>query len=94
MDLLRTPDDCFLGLPGFDHEPRYADLPDGDGGTLRMAYVESGPADGPVALLLHGEPTWSASAAPTSRPGRRTTPTPGTSSGCAPWPSTSSTSAT
>jgi len=59
MDLLRTPDDRFLGLPGFDHEPRYAELPDGDGGTLRMAYVESGPADGPVALLLHGEPSWS-----------------------------------
>jgi haloalkane dehalogenase len=24
-----------------------------------MAYVETGPADGPVALLLHGEPSWS-----------------------------------
>ena len=24
-----------------------------------MAYVVAGPADGPVALLLHGEPTWS-----------------------------------
>jgi haloalkane dehalogenase len=24
-----------------------------------MAYVEDGPADGPVALLLHGEPSWS-----------------------------------
>jgi haloalkane dehalogenase len=24
-----------------------------------VAYVEDGPADGPVVLLLHGEPTWS-----------------------------------
>ena len=59
MDVLRTPDDRFAHLPDFDHQPRYADVPDGDGGTLRMAYVETGPADGPVALLLHGEPSWS-----------------------------------
>ncbi len=26
---------------------------------MRMAYVEDGPADGPVVLCLHGEPTWS-----------------------------------
>ncbi len=27
--------------------------------SLRMAYVEDGPADGPLVLLLHGEPAWS-----------------------------------
>jgi haloalkane dehalogenase len=59
MDVLRTPESRFDRLPDFDHEPRYAEVPDGDGGTLRMAYVESGPADGPVVLLLHGEPSWS-----------------------------------
>ena len=59
MHVLRTPDEHFAELPGFDHEPRYAEVPDGDGGELRMSWVEAGPDDGPVALLLHGEPSWS-----------------------------------
>jgi haloalkane dehalogenase len=59
MRMLRTPDERFADLPDFSHEPRYAEIPDQDGGTLRMAYVEAGPADGPVVLCLHGEPSWS-----------------------------------
>ncbi len=59
MDIVRTPDQRFEGIVGFDHEPRYAEIPDGDGGSLRIAYVDVGPTDGPVVLLLHGEPTWS-----------------------------------
>src|SRR5664279_4779267 len=59
MDVLRTTEDRFARLPGFDHVPRYAQVPDGTGGELRMAYVEAGPADGSVVLLLHGGPTWS-----------------------------------
>ena len=60
MRTLRTPDDRFADLPGFPHPPHHALVPDPDGGAaLRMAWVEDGPADGPVVLLLHGEPSWS-----------------------------------
>jgi haloalkane dehalogenase len=60
MDLLRTPDERFADLPDFGYEPHYADVPTGDGsGTLRMAWVEDGPADADPVLLLHGEPSWS-----------------------------------
>jgi len=59
MDTLRTPDDRFTDLPGYPFAPHYADIPDGDGGTLRVHHVDEGDADAPVVLLLHGEPSWS-----------------------------------
>ena len=54
MKVLRTPEDRFADLPDFGYPPRYAEV---DG--LRLAYVETGPADGEPVLLLHGEPSWS-----------------------------------
>jgi haloalkane dehalogenase len=51
-DVLRTPDERFEGLPDYPFAPRYAEV-----GGLRMHYVDEG--DGPVVLMLHGEPTWS-----------------------------------
>lgn len=61
MEILRTPDERFSNLPDFDLEPRYADVPDQEGGTLRMSWVEVGASvsGAPTVLLLHGEPTWS-----------------------------------
>ena len=60
MDVLRTPDERFRNLPDFAYEPRYVDVDAGEEGTrVRMAYVDEGPRDGRVVLLLHGEPTWS-----------------------------------
>jgi haloalkane dehalogenase len=58
METLRTDEDRFLIVPDFAYPPQYAEVADGEGGTLRMSWVEAGPPDGPVALLLHGEPTW------------------------------------
>jgi haloalkane dehalogenase len=57
--VLRTPDSCFAGLPDYDFAPHYRDIPDARFGTLRMHYVDEGPRDAPVVLMLHGEPTWS-----------------------------------
>lgn len=59
MQTLRTPDDRFADLPGYPFEPHYAEIPDGDGGTLRVHYVDEGPADAAPVLLMHGEPSWS-----------------------------------
>jgi haloalkane dehalogenase len=60
VKILRTPDERFADLPDFPWEPAYVDVDSGDGtGPLRVAYVSAGPADGPVVLCLHGEPTWS-----------------------------------
>jgi haloalkane dehalogenase len=59
MEVLRTPDQCFEGLPDFGFTPHYADIPDQDGGELRVHYLDEGPGDGQTVLLLHGEPSWS-----------------------------------
>lgn len=59
MQTLRTPDDRFADLPDFDYEPHYVEVSDQDGGSLRMAWVETGPVDGQPVLCLHGEPSWS-----------------------------------
>jgi haloalkane dehalogenase len=58
MEALRTPDDRFTNLPGFPFAPHYTEVPDSEGGTLRVHYLDEGDADAPVVLLLHGEPSW------------------------------------
>jgi pimeloyl-ACP methyl ester carboxylesterase len=55
MNVLRTPDERFAGLPGWSCAPHYAQL---DG--LRMHFVDEGPRDAAVIVLcLHGQPSWS-----------------------------------
>ena len=59
MKSLRTPEARFENLPGYPFEPVYTEVPDGDGGTLRIHHVDEGPRDGPAVLCMHGQLTWS-----------------------------------
>ena len=58
MRALRTPDDRFENLPGWTFAPKYTEVPDGDGGSLRVHHVDEGPADANPILCMHGEPSW------------------------------------
>ena len=53
MNVLRTPDERFANLPGYQFEPRYAEID-----SLRVHYIDEGPSDAGPVLLLHGEPSW------------------------------------
>jgi haloalkane dehalogenase len=53
MEALRTPDSFFENLDNYPFAPNYVELKNG----LRMHYVDEG--QGPLVLLLHGEPSWS-----------------------------------
>ena len=54
MEIIRTPETHFDGLPDFPWQPHYREW-----SGLRLAHLDEGPPEAPVALLVHGEPTWS-----------------------------------
>jgi len=58
MKILRTPDERFADLKDFPYEPKYAEIPDGEGGTLRIHYVDEGSRTADPILLMHGNPSW------------------------------------
>ncbi len=59
MKTVRTPEDRFADLPDYPFAPNYSEVPDGEGGALRVHYLDEGPSDGEIVLCLHGQPTWS-----------------------------------
>jgi len=54
MKILRTPESRFESLSDYDFAANYVDILE-----MRMHYVDEGPRDGEIVLLLHGEPSWS-----------------------------------
>ena len=54
VEFVRTPEERFENLTGYNFKANYNDI---DG--LRMHYLDEGPQDGEILLLLHGQPVWS-----------------------------------
>lgn len=54
MKLIRTPDERFENLPDFPFKPNYIEIH-----GIRIHYVDEGPRDAEIVLLMHGEPSWS-----------------------------------
>ena len=52
--VLRTPDSRFENLSGYNFQPHYLNI-----SGFRVHYIDEGPSDGEVILMLHGEPSWS-----------------------------------
>ena len=59
MKHYRTPDERFEGLADYAFEPNYLQIADTEEGELRLHYLDEGPAEGPIVLLMHGQPAWS-----------------------------------
>jgi haloalkane dehalogenase len=59
MEILRTPDERFEKLEGYDFAPHYMDVKGEADPPVRMHYVDEGPRDAAPVLLLHGNPAWS-----------------------------------
>ncbi len=59
MEFLRTPEQQFDNLPDYPFSPNYLTVDDTQGGKLRVHYLDEGPRDGSIVLLMHGQPVWS-----------------------------------
>ena len=55
IEYIRTPDERFENLSGYNFSPHYIDVM----GGLRLHYVDEGDSNAKPVLLMHGEPSWS-----------------------------------
>ncbi|MEO1554201.1 MAG: haloalkane dehalogenase [Pseudomonadota bacterium] len=53
-DTIRTPEDRFANLVDYPFAPNYVEVE-----GYRIHYVDAGPRDGELVLLMHGQPSWS-----------------------------------
>jgi len=53
-EVLKTPQEAFENLPDYDFSPNYVNCL-----GYQLHYLDEGPKDGPIVLLLHGQPSWS-----------------------------------
>jgi len=54
IEFVQTPSECFKNLPNYNFNENYYDL-----NGLKIHYVDAGPVEGKILLLLHGQPVWS-----------------------------------
>jgi haloalkane dehalogenase len=59
LEFLTTPHSRFADLVDYPFEEHFLKVSDNAGGWLNLHYVDEGPKDGEVVLMLHGEPSWS-----------------------------------
>lgn len=57
MEVLRTPDERFANLAGFNFAPHYIEI-SYQTTPLRVHYLDEGPREAAPVLLMHGEPSW------------------------------------
>jgi haloalkane dehalogenase len=59
LEFLTTPEHCFEQIVDFDYAPHFLRVDDYEGSSLKLHYIDEGPRDANVVLMLHGEPSWS-----------------------------------
>jgi len=58
LKFLTTPEHCFEQIVDFSYAPHFLHVDDNEGGSLKLHYIDEGPKDANVVLMLHGEPSW------------------------------------